>query len=154
MTQDPSDLLRRITRLHTTLQQHTASCCGIHSLTRCQVLTTLGRAGPLTLADLGRHLGADKAWMSRNVDELAREGLVDKQAGQTDRRVVVLTLTPDGQAQVRRLNTELGQQSARLLGRVPQDEQANVLRALEFLADALEAECACVTEGSGACTAP
>lgn len=154
MIQDPSDLLRRITRLHTSLQQHTAQCCGIHSLTRCQILTILGRAGPLTLAALGRQMGADKAWMSRNVDELVREGLIDKQPGQTDRRVVVLTLTQEGQGQVRRLNTELYHQSARLLGRVPPGEQANVLRALELLADALEAECACAAEDGRLCAAP
>ncbi|BBN96947.1 hypothetical protein DEIGR_330028 [Deinococcus grandis] len=154
MTQDASDLLRRITRLHTTLQQHTASGCGIHSLTRCQILTTLSRAGPLSLADLGRHLGADKAWMSRNVDELARAGLIDKQAGQPDRRVVVLTLTPDGQEQVNRLNAALRQQSARLLRRVPPADQASVLRTLELLAEALEAECAGAAEDGGSRAAP
>ncbi|GGN44674.1 MarR family winged helix-turn-helix transcriptional regulator [Deinococcus daejeonensis] len=154
MTQDASDLLRRITRLHTTLQQHTASGCGIHSLTRCQILTTLSRAGPLSLADLGRHLGADKAWMSRNVDELARAGLIDKQAGQPDRRVVVLTLTPDGQEQVYRLNAALRQQSARLLRRVPPADQASVLRTLELLAEALEAECAGAAEDGGSRAAP
>lgn len=154
MAQDPSDLLRRITRLHTTLQQHTASGCGIHSLTRCQILTTLSRAGPLSLADLGRHLGADKAWMSRNVDELARAGLIDKQAGQPDRRVVVLTLTPDGQEQVNRLNAALRQQSARLLRRVPPADQASVLRTLELLAEALEAECAGAAEDGGSRAAP
>jgi len=154
MTQDASDLLRRITRLHTTLQQHTASGCGIHSLTRCQILTTLSRAGPLSLADLGRHLGADKAWMSRNVDELARAGLIDKQAGQPDRRVVVLTLTPDGQEQVNRLNAALRQQSARLLRRVPPADQASVLRTLEFLVEALEAECAGAAEDGGSRAAP
>ncbi|WP_119675070.1 MarR family winged helix-turn-helix transcriptional regulator [Deinococcus sp. RM] len=154
MTQDASDLLRRITRLHTTLQQHTASGCGIHSLTRCQILTTLSRAGPLSLADLGRHLGVDKAWMSRNVDELARAGLIDKQAGQPDRRVVVLTLTPDGQEQVYRLNAALRQQSARLLRRVPPADQASVLRTLELLAEALEAECAGAAEDGGSRAAP
>lgn len=142
MTQDPGDLLRRITRLHTALQQHTASCCGVQSLTRCQILTTLGREGPLTLADLARHLGADKGWLSRNVDDLVKGHLVDKQPHPVDRRAVTLTLTLQGQTQVDALNAELCRQSARLLGRVPREEQASVVRALELLAEALAAECA------------
>ncbi|UBV44648.1 MarR family transcriptional regulator (plasmid) [Deinococcus taeanensis] len=140
MTHDAGDLLRRITRLHTAVQQRAASCCGIQSLTRCQLLTTLGREGPLTLADLARRLGADKGWLSRNVDDLVQGGLVDKQPHPADRRAVTLTLTPEGQAQFQALNTELCSQSARLLSRVPPEEQAGVLRALEVLADALEAE--------------
>lgn len=147
MSQDPGDLLRRITRLHTALQQRTASCCGIQSLTRCQLLTTLGHEGTLTLADLARRLGADKGWLSRNVDDLVQGGLVDKQPHPADRRAINLKLTPEGHAQVRALNTELCSQSVRLLSRVPQEEQGGVLRALEFLAEALEAEYA-VQEGS------
>ncbi|WP_019009360.1 MarR family winged helix-turn-helix transcriptional regulator [Deinococcus aquatilis] len=149
MTRNSGDLLRRITRLHTALQQRTATCCGIQSLTRCQMLTTLGRESPLTLADLSRRLGADKGWLSRNVDELVQDGLVSKQPRATDRRAIELTLTAQGQEQVAALNAELAAQSVRLLGHVPQEEQAGVLRALELLAAALEAE----SQKSQACVA-
>jgi DNA-binding MarR family transcriptional regulator len=149
MTRNSGDLLRRITRLYTALQQRTATCCGIQSLTRCQMLTTLGRESPLTLADLSRRLGADKGWLSRNVDELVQDGLVSKQPRATDRRAIELTLTAQGQEQVAALNAELAAQSVRLLGHVPQEEQAGVLRALELLAAALEAE----SQKSQACVA-
>lgn len=137
---DPGDLLRRITRLHTTLQQEGASCCGIHSLTRCQILTTLDRNGSLTLADLSRTLALDKGWLSRTVDDLARSGHVHKQPGSTDKRTITLTLTPRGRTQVDVLNAELDAQSSRVLGRIPEGDRAGVLRALELLTRALEAE--------------
>lgn len=140
MTYDASDLLRRITRLHTAVQLRAASCCGIQSLTRCQLLTTLSREGSLTLADLARHLEADKGWLSRNVDDLVQDGLVNKQPHPVDRRSITLTLTLEGQRQVQALNTELCSQSARLLSRIPPEEREGVLRALEVLAEALGAE--------------
>ncbi|SMB84403.1 MarR family winged helix-turn-helix transcriptional regulator [Deinococcus hopiensis] len=140
MTQNARDLLRRISRLHTALQQHTASCCGIHSLTRCQVLTTLSREGRLTLADLSRHLGIDKGWLSRTVDELVQVDLVHKQPSQIDRRTVELTLTTQGEQQVHALDEELLRQSMRLLQHIPPEEHGGVLRALELVVDALEAE--------------
>ena len=140
MTQDPTGLLRRMTRLHTVLQQRTANACGLQSLARCQILTLLEREGTLTLAEVSRQLGTDKAWMSRNIEALVRDDLVHKQSQALDRRTVALTLTEQGQAQAQALNGKLAHQSARLLGRVPTEEQAGVLRALELLVEVLEAE--------------
>jgi DNA-binding MarR family transcriptional regulator len=140
MTQDPAELLRRMTRLHTVLQQKTAKECGIQSLTRCQILTLLEREGSRTLAEVSRELGTDKAWMSRNVEALVQDGLVHKQSQALDRRMVALTLTERGQAQAQALNGKLTYQSARLLDRVPAEAQVDVLRALELLIEALEAE--------------
>lgn len=140
MTQDPTVLLRHMTRLHTALQQKTAKECGIQSLARCQILTLLEREDSRTLAEVSRELGTDKAWMSRNVEALVQDGLVQKQSQALDRRMVMLTLTERGQTQAQALNGKLSQQSARLLDRIPAEEQADVLRALELLIGALEAE--------------
>ncbi|ACO45976.1 MarR family transcriptional regulator [Deinococcus deserti] len=136
----PGDLLRRITHLHTALQQEGANCCGITSLTRCQILTTVGRDGTLTLAGLSRRLNLDKGWLSRTIDDLVHSGLIHKQPSTTDKRTIDLTLTPQGQHRVAALSSELNDQSGRVIDRLPVTERHNVLRALELLADALEAE--------------
>lgn len=137
---NPGDLLRRITRLHTSLQLEGASCCGVHSLTRCQILTTLGRDGTLTLAELSRRLGLDKGWLSRTVEDMVQGGLIHKQPSVTDKRTVELRLTDEGRRQTGALDTELNDQSGRVFARIAESERANVLRALELLAGALEAE--------------
>lgn len=51
-----------------------------------------------TVASLARDLETDPASMTRALDRLEAKGLVARQRSTTDRRVVQLALTPDGQA--------------------------------------------------------
>jgi len=132
------ELLRAVARSFTELQRQTADCCGMASLTRCQLLTTLGRRQPLTQAELGRALGLDKAWVSRTVEALEAEGLIRKAASKEDRRAVCLALTPEGQRQFTELERRLNAFAQELIGQVAPERQGAVLEALAVLAEALE----------------
>lgn len=133
-------LLREVARLYVQLQRHGVACCRDTTLSQCLVLTEVGRKSPLTLAALGNGLGLGKSWTSRAVERLAKQGLLAKTPGQTDRRQVVISLTPAGQAHYQDLNRLLNDQSASVLGRIPASEQAGVYHALELLVVALRQE--------------
>lgn len=132
--------LRTLARLHGELQRHSADCCGVASLPQCFVLTTLGREGPMTLAKLARRLELDKAWVSRTVETMSQAGLIDKRPSESDKRSVTLRLTDEGERQYHALDARLSAQSGRVLNHVPEAERDHVLRALDLLASALNAE--------------
>jgi DNA-binding MarR family transcriptional regulator len=132
-------LLREVARLHVRAQRATLACDGA-SLTQCTILTELGRAPAMTLAELARRLRLDKGWTSRAVDQLVADGLVEKVAGEHDRRTIALSLTRAGRTQHRRLEALLDDQVARVIGRVPPAKQRGVARALGLLHDAYLAE--------------
>lgn len=132
-------LLREVAVLFARIQREGAACCGA-TATQCSLLTELGRSGPVTLAELGRSLGLDKGWISRTVDALVVQGLVEKQPGAADRRTVLLSLTDAGQRQTAELNGTLNSQSDRIMSRVPAEERPQVIKALETLLSALRAE--------------
>jgi DNA-binding MarR family transcriptional regulator len=69
------------------------------SATACTVLTELGRAPTLTLAELAWRLRLDKGWTSRAVDQLVHAGLVDKATGDGDRRTIALSFTRAGRTE-------------------------------------------------------
>ena len=138
-TPDPASLLRDVARLHVRAQRATLACHSA-SVTQCTILTELGRAQPMTLAELARRLRLDKGWTSRAVDQLVQDGLVEKAPGSEDRRTIALSLTAAGEAHHRRLETLLNDQVARVLGRVPERDRAGVARALRLLHDAYESE--------------
>jgi DNA-binding MarR family transcriptional regulator len=71
-----------------------------HDLTAAQwyPLWKLRRDGPGTAQELARDMDIDAGAMTRLIDRLAAKGLVERLRSATDRRVVVLTLTPAGQA--------------------------------------------------------
>ncbi|MCU0921301.1 MAG: MarR family transcriptional regulator [Burkholderiaceae bacterium] len=71
-----------------------------HDLTAAQwyPLWKLKRDGPGTAQELARDMDIDAGAMTRLIDRLAAKGLVERLRSVTDRRVVMLTLTPAGEA--------------------------------------------------------
>ncbi|RYF68570.1 MAG: MarR family transcriptional regulator, partial [Comamonadaceae bacterium] len=69
-----------------------------HDLTYAQWLPLfkISRCDQTTVASLARELETDPASMTRAMDRLEAKGLVVRERSTTDRRVVRLTLTPDG----------------------------------------------------------
>ena len=132
-------LLREVARLHVRAQRATLACDGA-SATACTILTELGLAPTLTLAQLARRLRLDKGWTSRAVDQLVASGLVAKASGDGDRRTIALSLTRAGRAEHRRIEALLNDQVKRVIGRVPASQRPNVAHALSALHDAYLAE--------------
>jgi DNA-binding MarR family transcriptional regulator len=134
-------LLREVARLHVRAQRATLACDGA-SATACTILTELGRAPSMTLAQLARRLRLDKSWTSRAVDQLVSDGLVAKANNDSDRRTIALSLTRAGRVEHRRIETLLNDQVARIVGRVTAAQQALLAPALEALHAAYLAELA------------
>ena len=139
--------LRTITRLFTELQQLSFTCCDINSVTQCSILTTLSREGDQTLTALTRTLNLDKAWLSRTTDQMVEDGLLIKAPHPSDRRALLLQLTDNGEQAAQTLNAQLNAQAARVLARLPAQDQAATVRLLEGLKNALQAE----LEGAQCC---
>ena len=64
--------------------------------TQAEVLQVLSRHEPLTLVELGRLMISETGSPSRLVDTLVTRGLVARESGRDDKRVVLLRLTPAG----------------------------------------------------------
>jgi DNA-binding MarR family transcriptional regulator len=56
-----------------------------------------------TCADIARHMNHDSGATTRLVDQLEKRGLVTRSRSKTDRRVINLTLTPEGKAMAKGL---------------------------------------------------
>jgi DNA-binding MarR family transcriptional regulator len=61
------------------------------------VLSTLARTGPLTVARLAEHVGIDRSGTSRYADRLQQAGLLARQLDPADRRMSLISLTPEGE---------------------------------------------------------
>ncbi len=138
---DSATLVRELARLHVRAQRATLACNEGNN-TACTILTELGRAPSMTLAHLSRRLRVDKGWTSRAVDQLVAEGLVQKGAGENDRRTIALSLTRAGRAEHRRIEDILNAQVARVIERIPVRDRASVSRTLRLLHDAYVTELA------------
>lgn len=64
---------------------------------QAEILLVLSERAPLTLAEVGRLIVCESHSPSRIVDTLVKRGLVSREPGQVDRRVVYLGLTAQGE---------------------------------------------------------
>jgi DNA-binding MarR family transcriptional regulator len=72
------------------------------SLTSLSTLATLELTGPRRITDLAANEGVTQPSMTALVTALERSGLVQRRSDPSDRRVALVTLTPDGVRYVRK----------------------------------------------------
>ena len=73
------------------------------SIAEWRVLVHLHHAGPVSVRDIELRTEMEKSKVSRAASRLEKAGLVAKAVNDADRRLVQLSLTPQGQALVARL---------------------------------------------------
>src|SRR5690349_17993091 len=101
-SRSPAQVFRELARIHVRAQRAEVAEQG-GTVTRCTVLTELGRAKEMALGELAERLRLDKGWVSRAVDQLVADGTIHRAVDDEDRRAVVLTLTARGRRDYEKL---------------------------------------------------
>ena len=116
------------------------------SLNEFEILTWLARAGRrgLRMSDLASRVVLSPSGVTRAVDQLERDGLVERRVVERDKRAAMATLTADGRATLRKaVNVHVRGLREHFLQHLSRTE-------LQQLADALEA----ILEGEGSSLPP
>jgi DNA-binding MarR family transcriptional regulator len=100
------------------------------SLTAAATLGTLDRTGPRRLTDLAMIEGVAQPSMTVLVTGLERAGLVERQPGPGDKRVVLVALTPAGADYLRTRRRAGASAFADLIGRLPPGAARSLARAI------------------------
>lgn len=104
-----------------------------------QVLAACGREGPRTQLALAQQLGLDRTVMTYLLDDLQKDGLVERRPDPADRRARRVELTDDGRARLCELAQRLREAEERLLDRLDPDERESLRRMLFRLATGSDA---------------
>ena len=113
--------------------------CGASvAVSEAHALTVLAGAGPdgLVQGELARGLALTKSTVSRLVDQLVDRGWAERRSGPGDGRRRTVVLTEQGQGVAREILARRSERMARLLERIPEQERAAVLAALDVLVEA------------------
>lgn len=92
-------------------------------------LLCLSHDAPVTATELARRCGLDTGGLTRLMDRLVAKGLCARERSEIDRRVVYISLTPEGQQTAARLPAMLAVVQQELLAGISAEEEAG-LRAL------------------------
>lgn len=134
----PLEVLSRVSRLarHLDIARRDAFAGRGVEAWEFDVLSALRRSGEpyqLTPGELLRQTLVTSGTMTNRLDRLAERGLITRQASPTDRRAVIVTLTPQGRELVDDALDALLEVETSLLAALPADDQAALAAYLKRL---------------------
>ena len=109
-------------------------CCYGISISQCHILDTLAADEDLTMQQLAKRMFKSVSTMTRVVGQLVRRGYVKRRQDPEDRRVVHISITPQGKAIVAAINRDLIETQKAILQSIPPDQWAGAFKVLEALA--------------------
>lgn len=109
------------------------------------LLVLVERLGPIGVVDLAGRVGRDHTTVSRQVARLEELGLVERRAGQVDRRVREAVITPKGKTATDAVDAARGRMALALFGGWSPDDFDDLVRLMRKFADGMSE----MTEGRG-----
>jgi DNA-binding MarR family transcriptional regulator len=108
------------------------------SVSEAHALVELRRAGPLRQVELGRRLRLEKSTVSRLVGQLVARGWAVRDPAPDDGRGIAVHLTTAGVTTADDVVAARNERFAALLDRIPESRRAEVVGALQILAEAAD----------------
>ncbi len=110
-------------------------CCYGISISQSHILDILVENGDLTMQHLAKRMFKSVSTMTRVVAQLVRRSYVKRRQDPEDRRVVHVSITPQGKAIVAAINRDLIETQKAILRGIPTEQRAGAFQVLEALAD-------------------
>lgn len=131
----PGPYIRRLQQIAVALFLQETEGFGITAVQYGALLTVSQQPGldQRTLAGL---MGLDTSTTAGVVDRLDSRGLLSRSASPHDRRVRLLSVTPDGEALLADIAPHVQQAQVRMLAPLPEVERTEFMRMLRTLVDA------------------
>jgi DNA-binding MarR family transcriptional regulator len=109
------------------------------SATTGAALGTIERHGPLTPSELASRERIQRPSATRLLARLEEDGLIVRTPDPVDRRSCVITLSPEGAAELKKSRTRKDAFLERRLAKLSPEDRATLARAADLLEELLEA---------------
>jgi DNA-binding MarR family transcriptional regulator len=129
--------LRKATRAVSQLYDEMLRPAGIRG-TQYSLLVAARMNGPITVTQLAGNAVMDRTTLTRNLDVLAKQGLIDVSSGE-DRRTRMVTITEDGQAVLLKAYPLWEQAQSRIREAMSADRLQTLMKSLSELVEASQA---------------
>ena len=108
-------------------------CCYGISISQCHILDVLAEEGDLTMQQLARQMFKSISTMTRVAGQLVRKGYIKRRQDPEDRRVVHVSVTPQGKAILAAIQRNMVETQKAILQAIPEREWAGAFKVLGAL---------------------
>ncbi|OPX62015.1 MAG: transcriptional repressor MprA [Methanoregula sp. PtaU1.Bin006] len=103
-----------------------------------RVLGVLMKSGPQPISEIGRALYISKPYMTVLIDSLMEKGWIEKRHDPDDRRVILVSITPDGKKHLHRAFEVCREDVKTLLSGLGKKDISQLCSSVELLKKILE----------------
>jgi DNA-binding MarR family transcriptional regulator len=128
--------LRKLEREIEAQVEDNGSCCGI-TLPQCHLLMELGMLGKASPTILAKVLQLDKSTLSRTIDTMVQNGLLDRTPDSGDRRYLQLSLSAVGESLYQTLNEHCNSFYKKVFSFLPTDQHEVITTSLILFTEAM-----------------
>ena len=118
------------------IQNQSSCCCGV-TITQCHALMELDLNDNITLNELASGIHLDKSTVSRTVESLVNNGLIDRTIPKSNRRTTRLALTVKGREVCHSINSGNNKYYRKALDEVPEDLRTCFLKGFEAFVNSM-----------------
>ncbi|WP_230982699.1 MarR family winged helix-turn-helix transcriptional regulator [Geobacillus sp. Y412MC52] len=136
------EMLQILIRRFGLLQKEGAECCGL-TLVQSHVLYEINRLGNPSLNDITDVLGLDKSTVSRHVQGLVEQGLIERRQSAIDRRYVELILTEQGKKYEDQISNQMLKYLDEIMSHIAEEKRDQVNESISLLLMAMKNSSCC-----------
>ena len=108
-------------------------CCYGITISQCHILDVVAEAGDLSMQRLARRMFKSISTMSRVAGQLVRKGYIKRRQDPEDRRIVHVSITPQGKAILSAIQRDMLETQKAILQAIPEREWAGAFKVLAAL---------------------
>lgn len=131
------ELLSAMIRSFIAFERSEIFCCGV-TMSQCSTILAIGKRGKMTMNELSDWMSLATSTMTRIVDNLVRDGYIERTQDDQDRRIVYVSLTDAGAQLYEGIIRIYHEYHRRIVENIPPEEMRKVVEALQLLRDAIE----------------
>ena len=135
--EDVGQMIQKLVRVFQLFERDQIKTHGFTS-SQCYAMFEIFKVGSLTMNELSEKMNLDSSTMTRVIDKLVRDKLVNRDRDNSDRRIVVVSLTEKGNKATTELSSSVNEYYRKIVKGIPSGEVLDVLQSVAKLLKAFE----------------
>jgi DNA-binding MarR family transcriptional regulator len=131
------DMVQKLVRVFQLFERDQIKVHGF-TTSQCYTLLEINKALTLTMGELSEKMNLNTSTMTRVLDNLVRDKYVSRDRDESDRRVVVLSLTDKGKESVELLNKSVNEYYKKIIKNIPEGKFDEIFNSVGTLLAAFE----------------
>jgi MarR family transcriptional regulator, organic hydroperoxide resistance regulator len=135
--EDVGTLVQKLVRIMQIFERDQVKPFGF-TTSQCYVLLELKKSSNLTMNELSDKMNLNTSTMTRIINNLVRDGYIERGRDENDRRIVIAKLTEEGIKAAEDLDESIMNYYRKIANNLPKGQVEDVLKSVELLINAFE----------------